>query len=260
MSVIIELDKVTVAYRAVTVLEEVSLKVHRGNFLAVIGPNGAGKTTLLKVILGLVRPVEGTVRVFGRAPWELGPERRAIGYVPQSTAADRHFPVRVADVVMMGRYGRIGPLRRPSAADREAVRRAMERTGVAHLADHSLGRLSGGQRQRVLLARALACEPELLILDEPAAGIDGPGTESLYELLHALHKDGLTTLLVSHDVGVVASFVDGVVCLNRRLVAHGRPEEVLGSEELAQMYGCAAVFFHHGRAPHMVVPKGQCWS
>jgi zinc transport system ATP-binding protein len=98
------------------------------------------------------------------------------------------------------------------------------------------------------------------LLDEPAAGVDVPATESLYELLRDLHKDGLTTLVVSHDVGVVASFVDGVVCLNRPLVAHGRPEEVLGAEELAQMYGCAAVFFHHGRAPYMVVPKGQCWN
>ncbi len=260
MSVIVELDRVTVAYRTVTVLEEVSLKVFRGSFLAVIGPNGAGKTTLLKVILGLVRPVEGTVRVFGRDPRHLGAERRAIGYVPQTAAVDRHFPLRVADVVMMGRYGRIGLVRRPSAADREAARRAMERTGVTHLANSPLGRLSGGQRQRVLLARALACEPELLILDEPAAGVDVPATESLYELLRDLHKDGLTTLLVSHDVGVVAAFVDGVVCLNRRLVAHGRPEEVLGSEELAQMYGCAAVFFHHGRAPHMVVARDECWS
>jgi zinc transport system ATP-binding protein len=254
---IIQLDRVCVTFQDLLVLEDVSLSVPSGDFLAIIGPNGAGKTTLLRVILGLVRPASGSVRVFGKAPWNLNGERRRIGYVPQVLSVDLNFPVRASEVVLMGRYGRIGLVRRPSSADRAAAHRAMERVGIADLADRSIARLSGGQRQRVFLARALANDPDLLLLDEPTTGIDVAATESLYELLRSLHEDGITILVVSHDVGVVASYVNGVACVNRRLVAHGRPEEVLGSEELEQMYGCAAMFFHHGRVPHLVVEKEQ---
>jgi zinc transport system ATP-binding protein len=250
---IVRLNHVSVTYQNLLVLEDVSLEVSRGNFLAIIGPNGAGKTTLLKVILGLVRPVSGAVRVFDKAPWELNGDRRRIGYVPQVLSVDLNFPVRAGEVVLMGRYGRIGLLRQPSSADRAAAQRAMERVGITDLVDRPLARLSGGQRQRVFLARALANEPELLLLDEPTTGVDVASTENLYELLRGLHETGITILIVSHDVGVVASYVDGVACINRRLVAHGRPDEVLGSEALVQMYGCDAMFFHHGRAPHLVV-------
>ena len=254
-SPIIQLDQVTVAFQDVLVLDEVSLSVPPGSFLALLGPNGAGKTTLLKVILGLVRPTAGTVRVFGRQPWDLDGERSRIGYVPQVLSVDLNFPVRAAEAVLMGRYGRIGLLHRPALGDRGAADRAMERVGITDLASRPIARLSGGQRQRVFLARALANEPDLLLLDEPTTGVDPAAGESLYELLRQLHQSGMTILVVSHDVGVVASYVDGVACLNRRLVAHGRPAEVLGSEELAQMYGCDAMFFHHGRVPHLVVEK-----
>ncbi len=252
---IVQLDRVWVNYRDLTVLEDVSLQVSQGDFLALIGPNGSGKTTLLKLILGTLRPSSGSVRVFGQPPWQLGAERSRIGYCPQGTSVDLNFPLRVGEAVLMGRYGRIGLLRHPSAADRAAARRAMERVGIADLAQRPLARLSGGQRQRVFLARALAGEPELLLLDEPTTGVDVAATESLYELLRGLHRSGITVVVVSHDVGVVASYVDGVACLNRRLVAHGRPEEVLASDALEQMYGCDAVLFHHGRVPHMVVEK-----
>jgi zinc transport system ATP-binding protein len=257
VSPIIQLESIYVAFQDLLALEDVSLSVSPGVFLAIIGPNGAGKTTLLKVILGLVHPMTGAVRVFGKAPWELNNERRRIGYVPQVQSVDINFPVRASETVLMGRYGRIGLLRRPSSNDRAAVDRAMDRVGIANLADRSLARLSGGQRQRVFLARALANDPDLLLLDEPTTGVDVAATESLYELLRGLHDDGITILVVSHDVGVVASYVDGVACVNRRLVAHGKPDEVLGSEELAQMYGCEAMFFHHGRVPHLVVKKEQ---
>jgi ABC-type Mn2+/Zn2+ transport system ATPase subunit len=252
---IIELDHVNVAFQDVLVLDDVTLDVPAGASLAILGPNGAGKTTLLQVILGLVRPVSGAVRVFGKSPWELGAERRRIGYVPQVLAIDLTFPVSAREAVLMGRYGRIGLGRRPARTDHAAAQLALERVGIADLADRPIARLSGGQRQRVFLARALANEPELLLLDEPTTGVDVASSESLYELLRDLYTGGMTMLLVSHDVGVVASYVEGVVCINRRLVVHGRPEEVLGSEELAQMYGCAAMFFHHGRVPHLVVGK-----
>ena len=233
----IQLDRVWVAFQDVVVLEDVSLNVSAGAFLAVIGPNGAGKTTLLRVILGLVRPNSGTVEVFGKAPWELGAERRRIGYVPQVMTVDLNFPVRAGEVVLMGRYGRIGLVRRPGAGDWAVAQRAMERVGIAGLAERPLARLSSGQRQRVFLARALAHEPELLLLDEPTTGVDVAATESLYELLRGFHEAGMTIMVVSHDVGVVAAYVDGVACVNRRLVAHGRPEEVLSSDALGQMYG-----------------------
>jgi zinc transport system ATP-binding protein len=252
---VIELDRVFASYRELVVLEDVSLKVARGDFLAVVGPNGSGKTTLLKVVLGLLRPDSGEVRVFGRPPWQLGAERWRIGYCPQVLSVDLSFPVRAGEVVLMGRYGRIGLLQRPAAEDRAAAERALQRVGVADLADRPLARLSGGQRQRVFLARALVAEPDLLLLDEPTTGVDVASTESLYELLHGLNKSGLTVVVVSHDVGVVASYVSAVACLNRRLVAHGRPEEVFASSALEQMYGCDAMLFHHGRVPHMVVEK-----
>jgi len=253
---IVFLEHVTVAYQDLVALEDVNLSVQPGAFLAVIGPNGAGKTTLLKTILGLLRPIRGTVRVFGKAPWELDGERRRVGYVPQVMSVDLNFPVRAGEVVLMGRYGRIGLVRRPTVADRRAVLLAMERVGVADLADRPLARLSGGQRQRVFLARALANEPELLLLDEPTTGVDVAATESLYELLRGLHDEGITILVVSHDVGVVASYVDTVACVNRRLVAHGRPE-TLGSEVLSCMYGPEAILFGHGPVSHMVVTPGR---
>jgi zinc transport system ATP-binding protein len=249
----VELAGVYASYRDRLVLEDVSLAIPRGNFLAIIGPNGSGKTTLLKVILGLIRPDAGEVRVFGRAPWRLEGERARIGYCPQGQSVDVNFPVRAGEVVLMGRYGRIGLLRRPAAEDRAAARRTMERVGVADLAERPIARLSSGQRQRVFLARALVAEPELLLLDEPTTGVDVASSESLYELLRGLHRQGITIVVVSHDIGVVASYVDTVACVNRRLVAHGRPSEVFASDALEKMYGCDAILFHHGRVPHIVV-------
>jgi len=250
---IIEMEHVTVAYGQRPVLEDINLTVMPGEFLAVLGPNGAGKTTLLKTIVGLVRPVSGTVRVFGLPPWELNGQRARIGYVPQISTIDLHFPIHVFDVVLMGRYGRLGLIRRPGQADREAAWRALERVGIADLAQRPIGELSGGQRQRVFIARALATEPELLLLDEPTTGVDVATTESLYEFLLKLHEDGLTVLVVSHDVGVVAQYVSQVACLSGRLVAHGRPEEVLGGDVLECMYGPQAAFLGHGRVPHVVL-------
>jgi zinc transport system ATP-binding protein len=254
---IIELDHVEVSFQDLLALDDVSLTVPAGSFLAIIGPNGAGKTTLLQVILGIVRPTTGSVKVFGRSPANLEGERHRIGYVPQITSVDLDFPVSVGEVVLMGRYGRIGLFRRPSTLDRAAALEAMKRVGIADLADRPIRRLSGGQRQRAFLARALANQPDLLLLDEPTTGVDVASSEGLYELLRVLHAGGITMLVVSHDVGVVASYVEGVVCINRRLVAHGRPAEVLGSEELASMYGCDAMFFHHGRVPHLVVEREE---
>jgi ABC-type Mn2+/Zn2+ transport system ATPase subunit len=255
MSYVIELDRVTVCYQEIVALEDVTFKVSTGEFVALIGPNGSGKTTLIKVVLGLVVPAAGTVRLFGRPPEHLAREWTRIGYVPQTTQIDPRFPIRVFDVALMGRYSQVGVIRRPGRHDTEAAWRALEQTGMADLARRPIGRLSGGQRQRVLVARALATQPELLLLDEPTTGADVGTTEGLFDLLEALHRQGMTVLVVSHDIGVVAQHVDQVACLNRRLVAHGRPREVLTAEVLDCMYGPRAVVVGHGGVPHIVVER-----
>ena len=257
MGYVIELDRVTVRYQDLVALEEVSLKVAPGEFVAIIGPNGSGKTTLIKAILGLVKPAAGTVRLFGKPVPNLDDEWKRVGYVPQLTQIDLRFPLRVFDVVLMGRYGQVGLIRRPGERDREAARKALDRVGMADLAQRPIGRLSGGQRQRVLVARALAAEPELLLLDEPTTGVDVGTTEGLFDLLEGLHREGITILVVSHDIGVVAQHVDQLVCVNQRLVAHGRPEEVLTGQVLECMYGPHAGLVGHGDVPHIVVPRHQ---
>lgn len=254
---LIELDHVTVRYQALVALEGVSFRVMPGEFLALIGPNGSGKTTLVKTILGLIEPTSGTVRLFGKPPHELGKEWGQVGYVPQVAQIDPCFPIRVFDVVLMGRYGQVGLIRRPGRRDREAARLALERVGLSDLARRQIGRLSGGQRQRVLVARALATEPELLILDEPTTGVDVGTTEGLFELLDGFHTAGMTVIVVSHDVGVVAQHVSQVACLNRRLVAHGRPAEVLRPDMVECMYGRQAALVGHGDIPHMVVRRHE---
>jgi len=252
----LEIEHLYVAFGQQLVLEDVTLTVQRGEFVGVLGPNGSGKTTLLRAVLGLVKPTSGRIRVLGHEGG--GGLAGRIGYVPQAAEIDPRFPVHVLDVVLMGRYGKLGLLRRPGPADREAAWRALELTGMQHLAGKQVGRLSGGERQRALVARALAAEPELLLLDEPTTAIDVAMTASLYELLHDLHhRLGLTVLIVSHDVGVVSQYVDAVACLSRRLVAHGRPDEVLSAETLEGMYGCGVMFFSHGEVPHMVVRRAE---
>jgi ABC-type Mn2+/Zn2+ transport system ATPase subunit len=255
VSYVIELEGVTARYQDLIALEDVTFRVAAGEFVALIGPNGSGKTTLVKAILGLVPPSAGTVRLFGKPPRQLDGDWKRVGYVPQIAQIDPRFPIRVLDVVLMGRYGQVGLIRRPGPRDREAAWRALEQVGIADLARRPIGRLSGGQRQRVLVARALANEPELLLLDEPTTGVDVGTTEGVFDLLETLHYQGITILVVSHDVGVVAQHVDQVACINRRLVAHGRPEEVLSGKVLECMYGPQAVLVGHGELPHIVVQR-----
>jgi len=249
----VELDSVTVTYQGVTVLENVSLDVGQGEFLAVLGPNGSGKTTLLKVIAGLIAPEAGTVRVFGMALAALGKGRQRIGYLPQSSAHNPRFPVSGWQAVMMARYAAIGPGRFPRRADREAVRAALARTEALDFAGKPIGKLSGGQRQRVYLARALVNAPSMLLLDEPTTAMDTDTEEQFYRTLQEMHRAGTTILIASHDIAVISKYVDRVACLNRRLVAHGRPDSVMSEEVLQEMYGCDSMLFGHGGRPHMVV-------
>lgn len=254
----VRLEDVWVTYGDNVVLKSVSLEIEQRELLGLIGPNGSGKTTLIKVILGLVTPSRGKVEVFGLPPGRLGPKRRLIGYVPQRSQGDWSFPVAVSDVVMMGRYGQIGLFRRPTSADRATVRKALEAVQMQDFARRQLAQLSGGQQQRVMIARALATDPKLLLLDEPAAGVDVHGESQFYELLTTLKNErGMTIVIVTHDVAVVSSFVEKLACLNQTLYSHAAPSEVLTTANIQKVYGCEVELLAHGRVPHRVVEEHE---
>ena len=243
---ILELRDVSVRYREQPVLEDVTLSVDAGDYLAILGPNGGGKTTLLKVVLGLVRPQQGQVQVLGTSP---SGARGRVGYVPQRVAFDLDFPIRVLDVVLMGRLAdrRVGQAF--TAEDREAALEALARVELVDQARLPVGALSGGQLQRALIARALALRPALLLLDEPHAGLDERIGRSVWELLEELSPE-VTIVLVSHDIGAISRYVRSVACLNRRLHAH--PTRELTPEILEETYGCPVELLAHGH-PHRVL-------
>jgi zinc transport system ATP-binding protein len=246
--VVIAIDHLWAGYEQDTVLEDVSLRVYEHDFLGLIGPNGGGKTTLVKVLLGLIPPTKGTVRVMGMRPKK---GRRAIGYVPQVVAFDRDFPVRVWDVVRMGRLGRRRLLQPYNAEDDDRVAEALSQVEMLAFKDRPIGALSGGQRQRVYIARALAAQPEILLLDEPTASVDPQVTNSIYELLKALNAH-MTIVMVSHDVGAISSYVKTVGCLNRHLFYH--EDNQLSPEMLELAYQCPIDLIAHG-VPHRVLPE-----
>ncbi len=236
-------EGVTFGYGDEAVLRDVDLTVHRDDFLAILGPNGGGKTTLVKVLLGLLEPWDGTVHrhTSGR--------RGALGYVPQLAEFDRRFPLRVLDLVLMGRLGLRGAFRRYTAEDRAAAERAIETFGLGPLARLPIDRLSGGQLQRALIARALAAEPELLILDEPMASIDAESRKVLLETLERLGRE-IPIVVVTHDLTPLAGVVRQIACVNRRLFYH--PGGELDREMLEEVYGCPVELIAHG-VPHRVL-------
>jgi len=242
----VELRDVDVGFRGTPLLEGVTLKLEPRDYMAILGPNGGGKTTLLKVILGIVAPDRGSVQVFGKPPAQA---RGQVGYVPQHSRFDLDFPIRVLDVVLMGRLARRGIARRFSVEDRRVAREMLERVELLHRAEQQIGRLSGGELQRVLIARALAVEPQLLLLDEPAASLDERIGRSLWELLEDLSRD-MAVVLVSHDIGAISRYVKSVACLNRRLYCH--PSGELTAEILEETYGCPVDLLAHGH-PHRVL-------
>ncbi len=223
---IIELGGVSFSYGAQKVLDAVTLAIHRGEYVGIIGPNGAGKTTLLKIILGLLTPSSGRVRLFGKelrafVNWP------AIGYVPQkATNFDQHFPATVYEVALMGRYGRRGLFHDLTSEDRQLTRTALEQVSMWEYKDRLIGELSGGQQQRVFIARALAGEPEVIFLDEPTIGIDAGTSEEFYTLLRKLRSSGnLSLVLISHDIEMVLHEASRIAYIDRGLIFDGTPKE-----------------------------------
>jgi zinc transport system ATP-binding protein len=248
----IHIDDLSVGYNGHLALEDINLEIQEKRYVGILGPNGAGKSTLLKVILGLVRPTQGRVLVFGQPPERLRGRGRVMGYLPQRPLTNPHFPVSALDVVLMGRYGRVGMLKRPKGVDREIALRSLERVGIPHLAARPIGELSGGEQQRIFIARALSVEPRLLVLDEPTVSLDACAQDDLYDLIDRLREEmGLTIIMVCHDVGAVARFVDDVICINRRVHIHQAPP--IGRVGLEQTFGCSVEYLFHGEVPHRVV-------
>lgn len=243
-SPVITLENVSFSYDGPRVLEDINLSVEQGDFLGLVGPNGGGKSTLLKIVLGLLTPETGNIKVLGRDPVNA---RRAIGYVPQFATFPRHFPVSVEETVLLGRLGRTRSILGYNKRDKEAARQALAKTEITDLRARPIGALSGGQMQRVLIARALVSEPDLLILDEPTSNIDMRAETDIFDLLKTLNER-MTIVVVSHDIGFISQYVTLIACLNRTLLCHtSLPIE---GEMIERLYGRAVQMIQHGGHGH----------
>jgi ABC-type Mn2+/Zn2+ transport system ATPase subunit len=229
---IVKLKNVSIRFNGNLALDNVSFQLHRGERVAVIGPNGAGKSTLFNVISGVLTPSRGQVQVYGHAPGQ----HICIAYVPQRSQVDWQFPVNVADVVMMGRVGRLGLFRWPSRKDWARVQEALELVGMAGLAKRQIGELSGGQQQRVFIARALAQEAELMLLDEPLNGLDIKSQEGIFAILEELRRRNVTVMVATHDLNLAAERFDRLMLLNQRIIGFGQAAEVFTPQLLNQAY------------------------
>lgn len=244
----IHIENLCVDYRHTNALSDICLDVTQGEFLGIIGPNGGGKTTLLKAILGLVPISSGKISIFGSSENTLS----FIGYVPQFSSVDRNFPISVREVVMTAFLkGPLHPFFRYSRKHEELADAQLERVGMSGLAKRQIAELSGGEFQRLLIARALAAEPKILLLDEPTASVDPASRQNIFELLGKLSRK-VTVVLVTHDMMAISSQVTSIACLNRTLVYHGEPE--LTEETVNRMYGCPVDLIAHG-VPHRVLGR-----
>ena len=229
----VELQNITVSYGATPALLDISLSIPQGLLVGVIGPNGSGKSTLLKTILGFQRPDVGEVQVFGQ-PIERA--RGRVAYVPQHGSVDWEFPITVREVAIMGRYGHLPWWRDPSAEDRRMAQQALEMVRMDDLARRQIGQLSGGQRQRVFLARAMCQGADILLLDEPFAGVDAATERAMLDVLRRTKESGRTLMVVHHDLATAAEYFDQLILLKQRLYAYGPPEQVLDPDLLAAVY------------------------
>jgi len=230
----LDVDNISVGYNGTPVLREITFQIPHGARIAVVGPNGAGKSTLFKALVGLLPLRSGKIFIHNLP---LGHHLDCVAYIPQREEVDWHFPVTVRDVVMMGRFGHQKWLQRPGRIDREVVRKSLAQMGMADMADRSISELSGGQQQRVFLARALAQEPHIFLMDEPFTGVDATTQEATLALLDHLRQQKVTVLISTHDLNLAASRFDAVLLLNRRLIAFGEPKSVFTPENLTQAFG-----------------------
>jgi manganese/iron transport system ATP-binding protein len=245
---ILRINGLTVQYESGDALKDVSFELPRAIRLAVLGPNGAGKSTLLKVIAGVLPLTRGTVQVFGEAPGQ----HICIAYVPQRSQVDWNFPVSVRDVVMMGRIGKLGLLHRPGRADWEIVEQALAVVNLGDLARRQISELSGGQQQRMFIARALAQEAEIMLMDEPLTGLDVNSQEDILHILDNLREQRVTVLVALHDLKLAAEHFDAVMLLNHRLISLGAPAEAFSNEHLVEAYGSH-------RIPRDMITNGSAW-
>jgi manganese/iron transport system ATP-binding protein len=230
---ILDVQHISVRYNGRVALDDITFHLHESERIAVVGPNGAGKSTLFKVISGVLPPTAGEVNIFGSRPRG----HICIAYIPQRSQVDWNFPVSVADVVMMGRSAKLGPLNWPHKRDWEHVHRALETVELSNLSSRQISQLSGGQQQRMFIARALAQEAELMLMDEPLTGLDTPSQESLLDLLDTLKDQKVTVMVATHDLDQAARHFDRILLLNRRIVAFGNPASALQTENLLSAYG-----------------------
>ncbi len=238
-NVVIDIDDVSFNYGSVPVLENISLKIHEDEFIGIIGPNASGKSTLLKLILGLLEPDKGTISKFnhdGKA------QRNHIGYVPQHSTFSRDFPVTVGEVVMMGHITASSKFFRYSRKEIELAKQVMQKLEIEEIEKRQVGELSGGQLQRVLIARALVCQPEILILDEPTANVDMRIEEDIFSLLKN-YSEHMTIIVVSHDIAFISGYVNRVACLNRTLVCHNT--ESISGKMIEELYDAPVKMIHH---------------
>lgn len=246
-NILIDIKDVSFSYNGQRIVDEINLKIKRGEFLGIIGPNGSGKTTLLKIILGLLKPQRGSIQLFGQNMTTFN-DWQKIGYVPQKAGSHiTHFPITAEEVVAMGRINHKQLIDFTSRADQEATTSALLAVNMENHRKKLLNELSGGQEQRIFIARALVSKPELLILDEPTVGVDIDSQAKFYKLLRDLNKKlQLTLVLVSHDIDVVAHEVDEIACINCKLVCHGKPKDILKSDFMEKLYGKDLRFVIHG--------------
>ncbi len=249
----IELEDVSVKLGEQLVLSNISMQIPEKDFLGIIGPNGGGKTTLLKTILGIIKPVNGNIKILGDKNYD---RKKMIGYVPQASLFDNNFPISVLDVVLMARLpSGLNWFHNYSRDDILAAESILDKLDILELKDRQIGQLSGGQLQRVLLARGLAVDPEILLLDEPTASVDAANTSLIYSLLNELNREK-TIIVVTHDLAAVSSYFNNLACLNRKLHHHGSKE--LNKETTDRVYGCPVDLIAHGQ-PHRVFAAHEDW-
>ena len=230
---ILDVQHVSVRYNGRDALEDITFHLHEGERVAVVGPNGAGKSTLFKVVAGVLQQNSGEVNIFGSRPRG----HVCIGYIPQRSQVDWNFPVSVADVVMMGRSAKLGPFNWPRKRDWEFVDHALETVAISNLSSRQIGQLSGGQQQRMFIARALAQEAELMLMDEPFTGLDTPSQEGILDLLDRLKKENVTVMVATHDLDQAATHFDRIMLLNHHIVSFGESNTVMQTENLVRAYG-----------------------